>query len=118
MRICIRKSDKRIIEMQSNATEGTLITNALTAGYTLDEIEEREVDEAGYADALAEDPVEIAAKAKAEADAIAQAAKTVAIADAKDSISTIETAVEKAADLETLRKNVLELVKAVKVLTA
>jgi len=62
-----------------------------------------------------------AEKAAAEAAAQAQAeleAKMLEVQKAKDSVVTIETAVEKVADLETLRKNVLELVKAVKVLTA
>ena len=40
MRICIDKSGK-LIEMQSDATEGTLIKNALNAGFKEDEIEER-----------------------------------------------------------------------------
>ena len=57
------------------------------------------------------DPDKVAAKA-------AEAAKVLAVQDAKASISTIETAVDKAADVETLKKVVLDLVKAVKVLTA
>ena len=33
MRICTEKSTGKIIEMQSDATEGTLIQNAVNAGY-------------------------------------------------------------------------------------
>ncbi len=57
------------------------------------------------------DPDRVAAR-------LAEEAKVLAVQDAKASISTIETAVDKAADLNTLKKVVLDLVKAVKVLTA
>ena len=57
------------------------------------------------------DPDKVAAREAAEA-------KVQAVTDAKASIATIETAVDKAADVETLRKTVLDLTKAVKVLTA
>ena len=43
MRVCLRKSDNYLIEMQSDATPGTLIQNAIIAGYTETDIEEREV---------------------------------------------------------------------------
>jgi len=75
-------------------------------------VEEKAAVDKAEADALA------AKQAALEAQQVADAAKALEIQQAKDSISTIEAAVEKAADLETLRKNVLELVKAVKVLTA
>ena len=58
----------------------------------------------------------------ADADKVAakqaEAAKVLAVEEAKTAISTMDAAVDKAADLETLRKVVLDLVKAVKVLTA
>jgi len=57
------------------------------------------------------DPDKVSAKA-------AEEAKVLAVQDAKASISTIETAVDKATDFDTLKKVVLDLVKAVKVLTA
>ena len=57
------------------------------------------------------DPDKVTAREAAEA-------KVLEVAAAKASISTIETAVDKAADLNTLKKVVLDLVKAVKVLTA
>ena len=40
MRICRIKSTGRIIEMQSHATEGTLIGNAVNAGYSALDVEE------------------------------------------------------------------------------
>lgn len=48
MRICVHKATNKIIEMQSLATAGTLISNAVRAGYIAGEIEERVVDNAGY----------------------------------------------------------------------
>ena len=66
MRICIHKATKRIIEMQSDATAGTLIQNAVNGGYLPADIEEKEVDEAGYEAAKAQDTIEIAAKAAQE----------------------------------------------------
>ena len=49
MRICIDKSGK-LIEMQSDATEGTLIQNALNTGHEKEGIEEREVTAAEWRD--------------------------------------------------------------------
>jgi len=49
--------------LQSAATPGTLIRNALNAGFKETDIEEREVDRAGYDAARAEDPV-VAAEAE------------------------------------------------------
>jgi len=48
----------------------------------------------------------------------AEAAKVQAVTDAKASISTIETAVDKATDIEGLKKVVVDLIKNVQVLTA
>ena len=48
MRKCRVKATKRIIEMQSAATPGTLIKNAVNSGYAVDTVEELEVDQAGY----------------------------------------------------------------------
>ncbi len=48
----------------------------------------------------------------------AEAAKVLAVAEAKTAISTMDAAVDKATDIEGLKKVVLDLVKAVKVLTA
>lgn len=118
MRICIRKSDKRIIEMQSHATEGTLIGNAVNSGYAPTDIEEIEVDEAGYEAAKLLDPVEIAAKQAAIDKEAAQAAKIIAISDAKAAIASLVPAVDKATDIEGLKKVVLDLIKNVQAITA
>jgi hypothetical protein len=48
MRICIETATNKLIEMQSGATEGTLTQNAITAGYELADIEEREVTPEEY----------------------------------------------------------------------
>jgi len=41
MRICTEKSTGKILEMQSHATEGTLIQNAVNAGYVATDVEEK-----------------------------------------------------------------------------
>lgn len=43
MKICIEKVSGKLIEMQSDATEGTLTRNAVNAGYNEADIEEKEV---------------------------------------------------------------------------
>lgn len=45
MRICTQKSTGRFLEMQSNATEGTLIQNAVNAGFNSDDLEEKTISE-------------------------------------------------------------------------
>jgi hypothetical protein len=120
MRICIRKSDKRIIGMSSpSCAEGQLIANAAVEfGLTPDEVSELEVDQAGYEAALAVDPVKIAAKQATIDKAAAQAAKIIAISDAKATIATLVPAVDKATDVESLKKVVLDLIKNVQAITA
>ena len=56
MRVCLLKANNRILEMQSHAREGTLISNALLAGFALADIEEREVTPAEYAALVALQP--------------------------------------------------------------
>jgi hypothetical protein len=71
MRICIEKSTNKILEMQSDATAGTLISNAVRAGYAEKDIDEKEVTTSQYASAKAVCPISIkqeADKAKAEKD--------------------------------------------------
>jgi hypothetical protein len=77
--------------------------------------EEKAAVDKAEADALAAKlaAAEAAAKAQAELDA-----KIAAIADAKVAVASLETAVEKATDLEGLKKIVLDLIKNVHVLTA
>jgi hypothetical protein len=48
----------------------------------------------------------------------AEAAKVLAVAEAKTAISTMDAAVDKATDIEGLKKIVLDLIKNVHVLTA
>ena len=84
----------------------------------MDEAEKATVDQAEDAALAAKLAAEQAA---AEAAALAQAkldAKIAAIADAKAAVASLETAVEKATDLEGLKKIVLDLIKNVHVLTA
>jgi len=45
MKICIQKSTGIMIESQSDATEGTMIKNAVNAGYDENDLEEKEVSE-------------------------------------------------------------------------
>lgn len=54
MRICVRKSDGRVLEMQSHAREGTLISNAVASGMAEDAVEERVVTAEEYADLMAQ----------------------------------------------------------------
>jgi hypothetical protein len=81
--------------------------------------EEKAVVDQAEADALA---AKLAAEqAAAEAAALAQAeldAKIAAIADAKVAVASLETAVDKATDIEGLKKVVVYLIKNVQVLTA
>lgn len=48
MRVCLEKTTGKLIEMQSDATEGTLIQNAMNAGYSAVDIEVKEVTEAEW----------------------------------------------------------------------
>ena len=48
-RICVRNSDGKIIEYQSQATAGTLIRNAKAAGYNDTQVTERVVTTEEYA---------------------------------------------------------------------
>jgi len=69
VRICIVKATGKLIEMQSSATEGTLIKNALNSGFSPDDIEEREITEVEWADPNApwNQPSEESLQAQAEA---------------------------------------------------
>ena len=41
MRVCLEKATGRLIEMQFDAVEGTLLQNAINAGYAETDIEEK-----------------------------------------------------------------------------
>ena len=45
MRICTQKSTGRFLEMQSDATEGTLIQNAINGGFDVSDLEEKTITE-------------------------------------------------------------------------
>lgn len=102
MLICIVKATNRIIEMQSGATAGTLLKNAIAQGYNEKDIIEKEVTPLEYQAALKVDPVVIAAKAdallkkqtsQAKADAIIANFPTWAqVATAADDISSLAEA--------------------------
>lgn len=103
MRICIHKATNKIIEMQSNATAGSLIQNAINSGYVLGDIEEREVDDVGYAAAKALDPTEIAAQAEQAAKAAKVAAKLQSIVDNLPSRAAVIVAIDGADTIPKLR---------------
>lgn len=113
MRICIVKATNRIIEMQSSATAGTLIKNAENAGYLAADIEEREVDDAGYLTALAADPVEVAKVEALTAIKAAQELKAQEFLDNLPSWEKVKTAIEGATTIAALRAIVLKLARVV-----
>ena len=113
MRICIHKATKRIIEMQSHATEGTLIQNAINGGYSPADIEEREVDEAGYEAAKAVGPQWIAEQQAAVDKAAVQAAKTQAFLDNLPSWAIVDQAVTNISDLPSAKVFIRKLARIV-----
>lgn len=72
MRICVQTATGKLVEMQTDATAGTLIDNAVAAGYVREELEEQEVDAAGYAAVLAAQPGQPTEKDLHNADIDAQ----------------------------------------------
>lgn len=56
MRVCIEKSTGKLLEMQSDATAGTLLGNAIAAGFDPSLVEEREVNWADYSLILSAQP--------------------------------------------------------------
>ena len=113
MRICIHKATKHIIEMQSAATAGTLIQNAINAGYLAADIEEKEVDESGYAAAQAVDPTWIAGQQAIADQKAVQAAKKQAIIDNLPSWAQVETAVDNIANLADAKAFIKKLSRVV-----
>jgi ATP-dependent exoDNAse (exonuclease V) alpha subunit len=67
MRICTEKSTGKILEMQSDATEGTLIQNAVNAGHVAADVEEKEITNAEWATLNAPSQEEIDAHVAREA---------------------------------------------------
>jgi hypothetical protein len=76
-------------------------------------VDKAEADALAAKEAEEQAAAEAAAKAQAELDA-----KIAAIADAKVAVASLETAVEKATNIEGLKKVVVDLIKNVQVLTA
>lgn len=97
--------------MQSNATADTLKQNALGAGYAANDIEEREVDAAGYAALLAMDPDEIARKAAQAAQTATNAAKAQAIIDNLPSWKQVSGTIDAATTLAELKLIVKKLAR-------
>ena len=65
MRICTDKNGK-LIEMQSHATEGTLINNAIAVGYSKEDITEREISNAEWTVMVAAQPKPVEVKSKVD----------------------------------------------------
>lgn len=113
MRICVVKATNQIIEMQSRARMGTLIKNAISQGYAVEDIEEREVTYLEYKEALKLDPLEINALAEEEAKQALVEAKLAAIQDNLPSWNTIKTAIESATTIAALKVIIKKLARVV-----
>lgn len=90
MRICIDKNGK-LLEMQSHATEGTLITNAVNAGHFIGDIEEKVVTDEEFA-SIFRTPDVIAAEGvviQRHADIIDALPSWQEVADAIDGVTTV-----------------------------
>jgi len=97
--------------MQSHATEGTLVQNAVNAGYSPNDIEEREVDEAGYEAAKAVDPQWIAEQQTIADKQAAQAAKAQAFLDNLPSWAIVDQAVTNISDLASAKVFIRKLAR-------
>ena len=93
MRICRVKATQYILEMQHDAVSGLLLQNAIRDGFTADDVEELEVDDAGYAAAKLEDPYEIAKEATIAAQREARRVKIQDFADNIPSWNAVDTAI-------------------------
>jgi len=58
MRICTQKSTGRFLEMQSDATQGTLIQNAINGGFDAEDLEEKIITEEEFKTITLTFPVE------------------------------------------------------------
>lgn len=66
-RVCLERATGKVLEYQSHATEGTLLKNAVAAGFLLSDVEEREVTSQEWA-ALRETWIDAPARKDAEKD--------------------------------------------------
>ena len=57
MRICIVTATNKLVESQSDASEGTMIRNALQYGYNEPDLEEKDVTEEEYETLLSIQPI-------------------------------------------------------------
>jgi hypothetical protein len=113
MLICVVKATNRIIEMQSGATAGTLLKNAIAQGYNEKDIIEKEVTPLEYQEALKIDPVVIASTAAAETAKTLEQTKLAAIQDNLPDWATIKTAIENATTIAALKVIVTKLARVV-----
>jgi len=113
MRICIVKSTKQIIEMQSHAIKGTLFQNAINAGYFSTDIEEKEVSDAEYVAAKAVDPNWIVEQQTIADRAATQKAKVQAMVDNFPSWSQVSTAVDNISNLAEAKTFIKKLARIV-----
>jgi hypothetical protein len=113
MRICVEKATKRILEMQSAADPGTLIQNAVNGGYDIGVIEELEVDAAGYASALAQDPIHVAQAQTVLVAQKVQADKEQAVLDNLPSWKQVSDSIDGAANLAEAKVIIKKLARVV-----
>jgi hypothetical protein len=113
MLICIVKATNRIIEMQSGATAGTLLKNAIAQGYNEKDIIEKEVTPLEYQAALKVDPVVIAETAAIETAKTLEQTKLAAIQDNLPNWATIKTAIDNATTIAALKVIVTKLARVV-----
>jgi hypothetical protein len=99
MLICIVKATNQIIEMQSCATLGTLIGNAIAQGYNTEDIEEREVTPEEYKAALNLDPITIAMREAETAARELKQTKLTSIQDNLPSWNVVSNAVDNITNL-------------------
>lgn len=113
MRILIEKATKRIWRASSAAREGTLLDDWILNGGDPEAAEEREVDQAGYEAAKAEDPVYIAEKNAAAEGLAAMAAKEKEIVENLPSWKEVSEAIDGVTTIAGLKVVVKKLARVV-----
>ena len=91
MRICIVRATGKLIEAQSLATPGTLLSNAIKAGYTADQVEEKVVTDVDFVSILRTPEVIAAEEERAQrlADIADALPSWQQVSDAIDGVTTI-----------------------------
>ena len=105
MRICLVKATQKLLEAQSLAAEGTLLQNAVNAGYNISDIEEKVVTDAEFATLLMTPDV-IAAEA-------AQAQKAADIVDSLPTWQQVSNAIDEVSTIAGLKVVVKKLARVV-----